>query len=176
MVLLVPAQFSTARLRAERMAAAHVAELRAMHTCEPMMAMIGGVRDEPGTLAYLERHLLHWEEHGFGFWMLYDAASGASAGLAGLRRLVLDGIDEVEVGYGFLPGFWGRGLGTEIAHACVAIGFGELGLPSLVALTKRENRASQDVLRKVGMLLDHEVTREGTSATIFRINRSGSAP
>ncbi len=110
-----------------------------------MMAMIGGVRDAAGTVLYLDRHLVHWRDHGFGFWMLRDADSGASAGLAGLRRLRLDDRDEVEVGYGFLPAFWGRGLATEIARECVRQGFELLALPSLVALTKDTNAASQHV-------------------------------
>jgi len=160
--------FSTARLRAERMSASHFPELRVMHQDEQMMAMIGGVRDEAGSAAYLERHLMHWREHGFGFWMLRDVATAASAGLAGLRRLQLDGVDEVEVGYGFLPPFWGRGLGTEIAQACVGRAFNLLELPSVVALTNQANSASQHVLRKVGLAFERDVTHDGRTAMLFR--------
>ncbi len=170
---MVPDIFSTERLRAERICESHYEALRVMHQDAAMMAMIGGTRDEAGTAAYLERHLVHWREHDFGFWILRDAATGASAGLAGLRRLTLDGVNEVEVGYGFLPAFWGRGLGTEIARHCVAFGFDRLALPSLVAITVDANAASQHVLRKVGLEYERDITRDEVSAMLFRGNRPG---
>jgi RimJ/RimL family protein N-acetyltransferase len=170
---MVPDTFFTGRLRAERMRESHYDALRVMHRDEAMMAMIGGTRDEAGSAAYLDRHLVHWREHGFGFWMLQDAATGASAGLAGLRRLTLDGASEVEVGYGFLPAFWGKGLATEIARRCVALGFDQLALPSLVALTSDANAASHHVLRKVGLEYERDVTRDDLTAMLFRGNRPG---
>ena len=168
---MVPDTYSTDRLRAERMSESHLGELRMMHQDTRMMAMIGGVRDEAGTAAYLERHLVHWRLHGFGFWMLWDADTGTSVGLAGLRHLTLDGEDEVEVGYGFLPAFWGRGLATEIARECVHQAFGDLALPSLVALTNDANVASQHVLRKVGLTYEREVTHDGRRSILFRGTR-----
>jgi [ribosomal protein S5]-alanine N-acetyltransferase len=170
---MIPDTFATARLRAERLRESHLDELRVMHQNVPMMAMIGGVRDEAGTIAYLERHLAHWREHGFGFWMLREAATGASAGLAGLRRLRLDGEDEVEVGYGFVPPFWGKGLATEIAGNCVHQAFEQLALPSLVALTNDANIGSQRVLRKVGLSYDRDVVHDGRPAMLFRGHRPG---
>ena len=92
------------------------------------MALLGGVRDKAGTVAYLETNVKHWADHGFGMWMLRDAATSAVIGRAILRHLDVEGVDEVEVGYGFMPEYWGRGLATEIANACVRIGFDRLGL------------------------------------------------
>jgi ribosomal-protein-alanine N-acetyltransferase len=158
---MMPDMFSTDYLRAERMSASHYGDLRVMHQDERMMAMIGGPRDDAGTTAYLDRHLVHWRTYGFGFWMLRDVATGASAGLAGPRRLSLDGAQEVEVGYGFLPAFWGRGLATEIARECVNQAFDHLALPSLVALTKDANLVSQRVLQKMGLAYERHMTHDG---------------
>ena len=113
---------------------------------ERFMALLGGVRDKAGTVAYLEMNVKHWADHGFGMWMLRDAASSAVIGRAILRHLDVEGVDEVEVGYGFMPDYWGRGLATEIALACVRIGFDRLGFGSLVAITTPENLASQRVM------------------------------
>jgi ribosomal-protein-alanine N-acetyltransferase len=173
---MIPETFPTARLRATRMAVAHLGELRVMHQDEQMMAMIGGVRDAAWTAAYLDRHLVHWDTHGFGFWMLTDLATGAAAGLAGLRHLPLEGVDEVELGYGFLPAFWGRGLATEIAGVCAHHAFATLMLPSVVALTLDANVASQHVLRKVGLAFERDVTHDGHAARLYRGTRSGEAP
>lgn len=164
----VPDVFTTPRLRAERLRDSHYAELRIFHQDAAMMELIGGLRDEAATAAYLERHLAQWREHAFGFYLLHDAGSGEAIGTAGLRRLQLDGVDEVEVGYGFVPPYWGRGLGTEIAAACVAYAFGGLGAASVVALTVPAHVASQHVLAKVGLAFDRDLIRDGRPMTLFR--------
>jgi GNAT superfamily N-acetyltransferase len=144
-----------------------------MDQSQPFMALLGGVRDEAGSADYMERNLAHWEAHGFGLWMLRDAASADMIGRAVLRHLDVEGVDEVEVGYGFYPEFWGRGLATEVARACVRIAFERLGLPSVVAVTHPANTASQRVMRKAGLVYEREVTVGGLSHLLFR---TASAP
>jgi [ribosomal protein S5]-alanine N-acetyltransferase len=46
---------------------------------------------------------------------------------------------------------WGRGIATEVAAACLAVAFGELGLPRVVALSYPENSPSVRVMQKIGM-------------------------
>ena len=159
----------TARLRAERVTAAHWLDLRRMDENEPFMARLGGVRDTAGTVAYLEMNVKHWADNGFGMWMLRYAASSAVIGRAILRHLDVDGVDEVEVGYGFMPDHWGRGLATEIALACVRIGFDRLGFGSLVAITTPENVASQRVMRKAGLAYERDIVHAGVPHVLFRI-------
>ena len=67
------------------------------------MALLGGIRDSAGTIAYLEHNVKHWADYGFGMWMLRDAGTRAVIGRAILRHLDIGGVDEVEVGYGFMP-------------------------------------------------------------------------
>jgi RimJ/RimL family protein N-acetyltransferase len=163
--------FFTPRLRAERVTAAHWLDLRRMDEDERFMALLGGVRDTAGTVAYLEMNVKHWAEHGFGMWMLRDAPTSAVIGRAILRHLDVEGVDEVEVGYGFMPDFWGRGLATEIAQACVRIGFEQLGLPSIVAITTAPNLGSQRVMRKAGLAYERDIVHAGTPHLLFRIRR-----
>jgi ribosomal-protein-alanine N-acetyltransferase len=161
--------FSTPRLIAERVTAAHWADLRRMDEDEQFMALLGGVRDKAGTVAYLETNVKHWAEHGFGMWMLRDAATSAVVGRAILRHLDVEGVDEVEVGYGFMPDYWGRGLATEIARACVRIGFEQLRLPSIVAITTPSNVASQRVMTKAGLAYERDIVHAGAPHRLFRI-------
>jgi [ribosomal protein S5]-alanine N-acetyltransferase len=132
------------------------------------MAHLGGVRDESATLAYLERNLAHWARYGFGLWMLRDASSQSLIGRAVLRHLVVEGADEVEVGYGFYPEFWSRGLATEMACACVRIGLVEVGLQSVVAVTLPAHAASQRVMLKAGLAYEREILHEGLPHVLFR--------
>ena len=164
--------FSTARLIAERLTMGHWDDLRRMDQEPHFMAALGGIRDALGTLAYLERNLAHWEGHGFGLWMLRDRLTGAVIGRAVLRHLEVDGIDEVETGYGFLPEFWGRGLATEIAQACVHIGREQLKLPSIVGITLPSNTASQQVMRKAGLQYERDIVHSGLRHLLFRTGSS----
>ena len=160
--------FSTARLDAERLMEDHWDDLRRMDQDEWFMAQLGGVRDEAGTRAYLERNLAHWTARGFGLWMLRDRDTGAMIGRALLRHLAVDGVDEVETGYGFLPDVWGRGLATEIARACVHIGRERLGLESVIGITAPTNTASQRVMRKAGLHYERDIVYAGLPHLLFR--------
>jgi RimJ/RimL family protein N-acetyltransferase len=166
---VVTESFSTPRLRAERVTAAHWLDLRRMDEDVRFMRLLGGVRDMAGTVAYLEMNVKHWAEHGFGMWMLRDAATSAIIGRAILRHLDVEGVDEVEVGYGFMPDYWGRGLATEIARACVRIGFDRLALSSMVAITTPPNLASQRVMQKAGLSYERDIMHAGIPHLLFRI-------
>lgn len=167
--------FSTSRLWAERLTPAHLPDLRRMDQNEGFMAHLGGVRDEAATLAYLERNLVHWATHGFGIWMLRQRDQRTLIGRAVLRHLDVEGTDEVEVGYGFYPEFWGRGLATEVARACVGIGQAQLGLPSVVAVTLPTHGASQRVMLKAGLVYEREIIHEGQPFVLFRTRGAGPA-
>jgi RimJ/RimL family protein N-acetyltransferase len=163
-----PDSFVTDRLRAERLTADHWPDVRRMHTDPDFMAMLGGVRDEAASAAYLQRNLGHWDEHRYGLWMLREHGGGPIVGLAVLRRLAFADVDDVEVGYGFHRDWWGRGLATEVGRACMAHAWSALALPTVVALTAPGNAASQHVLEKLGLRWEREVTFEGAPAVLFR--------
>jgi RimJ/RimL family protein N-acetyltransferase len=160
--------FSTARLRAERLTPSHLVALRGMDRDPQFMALLGGPRDEAQTADYLARNLQHWDDYGFGVWILREAGDNRVAGRALLRHLLVEGQDEVELGYGLHPEFWGRGLATEIATACLRIGRDQLRLPSVVAITRPANAGSQRVLTKVGLVYERDVTHEGVPHLLFR--------
>jgi RimJ/RimL family protein N-acetyltransferase len=160
--------FATARLLAERLVPAHLPDLRRMDRNEGFMAALGGVRDDAATTAYMERNLTHWSEHGFGLWMLRDRATTDIIGRGVLRHLDVEGVDEVEVGYGFFPEYWGRGLATEVACACVRLSRDVLALRCVVAITLPTNLASQRVMQKAGLVYEREITHAGLRHVLFR--------
>lgn len=163
-----PDSFSTARLQAERLTSDHLSEMLRMHRDPGAMAHLGGVRDDDQTAAYLARNLQHWTDYGFGLWVLRELGGGEPIGRAVLRHILVEGVDEVEVGYGFYPAFWGRGLATEVATACLALGRQELRLGTIVAVTSPTNLASQHVLKKVGLVYEREFIHEGALSVLWR--------
>jgi RimJ/RimL family protein N-acetyltransferase len=165
----LPESFSTARLRAERLAPHHLRDLEALHLDPAVMAELGGIRGERETSEYLDRNLHHWSDFDFGVWMLREIDGTDVVGRAILRHLDLEGADEVEVGFTFHQRCWGRGLATEIGERCVGLAREELGLSSLVGVTTLENHASQRVLVKLGLEPEGEVSVAETPCLRYRI-------
>src|SRR5207248_10169458 len=56
--------------------------------------------------------------------------AGEVVGTATLRRVQIDGRDEVEVGYRVAAAWWGLGIATEMAAALVDVARERLGLRS----------------------------------------------
>lgn len=140
-----------------------------------MMATVGGTRSADQTTAYLERNLDHWAAHGFGVWILHDLGTDVVVGRAILRYLHLEDKDEVEVGYALYPAYWGRGLATEAASACVRMGFEMPTIESLVALTLATNHGSRRVLEKVGFGYERMAPHEGLTWMLYRAERPALA-
>ncbi len=61
---------------------------------------------------------------------------------------------EGDIGAEFDPAFWGRGYGTEAAHALLCFGFTELGLHRIWARVVADNLGSVRVMQKAGMRLE----------------------
>lgn len=142
-----------------------------MHSDAAVMEHLRGVRDEEGNAAYLARNLQHWTDYGFGLWILRELGGGPPVGRAVLRHLLVEDVDEVEVGYAFYQEFWGRGFATEIAAACLALGRETLHLNTIVAVTSPSNAASQRVLRKVGLEYERDFVNDGKLCALFRTIR-----
>jgi [ribosomal protein S5]-alanine N-acetyltransferase len=83
------------------------------------------------------------------------SSSGELCGACGLH--VVSAQQRAELGYWIGVPYWGRGFGTEAAHAVVEFGFNTLGLHRIHASHFAGNAASGRVLEKIGML------REGRS-------------
>lgn len=80
-----------------------------------------------------------------------------------------DGLD-IEIGYQFLPHFWGRGLAKEVINTVLLYGFNSLNLKKIVAETQSINRSSCSLLQKVGMQLEGSLVRFGTEQSKFSIS------
>jgi RimJ/RimL family protein N-acetyltransferase len=160
---------STPRLSASRLDADDFDTLCALHRDPAVMAMIGGVRSDERTRAYLAANIEHWREHGFGLWIFRDPATRAFVGRGGLRHIVLEGQSEVEVAYALARDAWGKGYATEIARASLDVGFRLLGLQDIVAFALPENQASRRVMEKVGFAYERDIIHDHLKHVLYRI-------
>ncbi|MBR0857926.1 GNAT family N-acetyltransferase [Bradyrhizobium liaoningense] len=162
--------FSTGRLTAERLHEAHLADLVALHRDAEVSRYLGGVRTPEVTKTYLAANMAHWDRHGFGLWTL-RTQDGAFAGRAGIRHILVDDVDEIEIAYAFKREFWAQGFASEIATALTDIGLSHFELPSLIGIVYTGNGASRRVLEKSNYLLERSTIRHGEDVVIYRKRR-----
>lgn len=86
---------------------------------------------------------------GYGRWACVLNKTQAIIGFCGLKYL--PDLDAIDVGFRFLPQYWGQGLATEACTASLNFGFTTLHLDEIVGFVLPENIASIRVLEKAGM-------------------------
>jgi RimJ/RimL family protein N-acetyltransferase len=117
------------------------------------------VRNLEDARRYLgEGPLAMYASRGHGLW-LATLKDGAAIGLCGLIKR--DSLDDVDLGYAFLPQYRGQGYAREAATACLAYGFDALRLPRIVAITSQDNHASGRLLEQIGMRYEGMVPAPG---------------
>jgi RimJ/RimL family protein N-acetyltransferase len=116
---------------------------------------------------FVDRQIRQQARLGFSMWKALDKASGELAGFCGIQPLVLDGVEETEIGWWLAPHFWGRGLATEAALCAAGYAFREAGLPRLIAIAQPANRGSTRVMEKIGMGYQRETTHKGFSVVVY---------
>lgn len=158
----------TARMHLHRMRPEDYEDLLRMYQDPVVMATLGGVRSAEMTRNNLNLSIAHWEEHGFGWWTLREPAIGQFIGRGGLRRMNVDGRDQIEVGYGLVSEFWGRGLATELAREAVRLAFAELDFPELVSFTLPTNHGSRRVMEKAGFRYERDIVHAGLPHVLYR--------
>jgi ribosomal-protein-alanine N-acetyltransferase len=105
------------------------------------------------TRAWMERIDAHFREHGFGLWVVELPGIAGFAGFTGLQRPSFEAAFTpcIEIGWRFLPTYWGKGYATEAAGAALAYGFDTLGLEEIVSFTVMANKPSWSVMERNGM-------------------------
>lgn len=86
---------------------------------------------------------------GFGLYLVELKDDGIPIGLCGLIKR--DGLNDVDIGFAFLPNYRSQGYAYEAAAATMAYGKDVINLQRIVAITSPDNEASGKLLEKLGM-------------------------
>jgi [ribosomal protein S5]-alanine N-acetyltransferase len=116
---------------------------RGIHTLDDARRQIG------------EKYLSAYARDGFGLMRVVRNEDGASVGMCGLIRR--EGLEDVDIGFAFLPRYRGHGLALEASRAVLAHGRDGLGIKRVVGITLPENTASILLLEKIGLRFESEV-------------------
>ena len=162
----------TTRLVLREFTPADVDNLLSIFSDPEAMRYYPATKGRQEAIDWINWNLKSYTDHGFGLWAASSKDTRDFVGECGLTlQRNVDGRDEVEIGYSFLPRYWNRGLATEAAIGCRIFGFTNLGRARLVSLINPGNVASKRVAEKVGMSLEKEVDRWGKRIQVYGVHR-----
>ena len=110
-----------------------------------------------------------YQNYGYGRLAVELKSTQEFIGFAGLKYL--PDWEEVDLGYRLMRKYWGQGLATEAAAACVEFGWESLGLDSMIGLVLPENVASINVLEKLGFSYEKDVLEDGLLAKKYVLRK-----
>lgn len=130
--------------------------------------------DEVGARAWIARNLQRYEQHGHGLWAMILLSDERLIGDCGLTYQDVEGVAELEVGYHLNKAYWGRGLATEAARACINYAFNQLGQRRITSLIRPENLPSRRVAERNGLRIEKEIMRSGYRHYVYVKESDGS--
>jgi [ribosomal protein S5]-alanine N-acetyltransferase len=116
---------------------------------------------------FVERQIASLEQRSYSLLAVIHKQDDRFIGYCGLLHQQLQWGDEVEVGYMLDKAYWGRGLATEAARACMEDAFQRLGLRRLISLIHPENRASLRVAEKNGLRYERDTPFRGRPVQVY---------
>jgi len=119
-----------------------------------------GVRTLEEARNYLHKGpIAMYERHGFGLYLTERKSDHIPIGMCGLIKR--DALEDVDIGFAFLPAYRNQGYAFESATAVLAHGQEAFGLKRIVAITSPDNDRSAALLEKLGMKLAKTVKLDG---------------
>ena len=79
--------------------------------------------------------------------------------------------DFYDIGYRFIPRFWGNGYATESSLAVIDFGFKELNIKTICGAADIENVASNKVLQKIGLKYINDFPFEDIIASWYELKK-----
>ena len=113
-----------------------------------------GVISDEEIESRFNRNLKHQDGFGFSAWATFEKDTNKFVGRVGFVKIGTlvatdeDHSDKIEIGYAFLPEFWGHGYAQEIIPVFLNYGFNILKLEAIYAKTSKDNQKSQYLLRQ----------------------------
>ena len=107
-----------------------------------------------------------YERHGFGLFRVDLKETQETIGICGLLKR--DWLEDVDVGFAFLPQFWSKGHAFESSVGVIQWARQALGITRVLGITKPDNHGSMRVLEKLGLRFARMVTSpEGQESRLF---------
>lgn len=132
----------------------------ALNADPEVVRYLGGVpltREQSDSIAEWAQDV--YAAEGLGLMAVERREDGAFLGMCGLHHQQ-SYPDDVEVAWRLAREHWGHGYATEAATGWLDHAFGARGLPRVISITDPPNARSLAVMRRLGMVFDHEAEIE----------------
>ncbi|MAP54076.1 GNAT family N-acetyltransferase [Altibacter sp.] len=142
--------FSTQRLSMREFTKQDAPFLYSLMNSEGWLQYIGNrnINSLLDAESYLKTHYLgSYKQHGFGAYVVMLKEHSTPIGNCGLYKR--DTLSYPDLGFAFLPDYFGKGYAFEAAQAVVKYASEILELPKLYAITLHENQRSIHLLEKL---------------------------
>ncbi len=130
-----------------------------------------GVRtiDDAGNYI-LQGPVASYERFGFGLYLTELKDGCIPIGICGLVKR--ETLQEPDIGFAFLPRFWGKGYAYESASAVLGFGKSAFGLKRILAITAPDNHGSIKLLEKLGLSFERMVrfSEDDSELKLFALN------
>ncbi|MFB6821098.1 GNAT family N-acetyltransferase [Streptomyces virginiae] len=112
------------------------------------------------TAEDIERWEEEWDEEGFGIFAVELLGSGELIGAVGLSipEHLPEALPDAEITWRLGRQYWGQGYASEAAQATLEFALQDRGLDRVVAINRAGNEDSENVIRKLGMVLERDTT------------------
>ena len=79
--------------------------------------------------------------------------------------------DFYDIGYRFIPRYWGKGYASESSFKTLDFGFNELQIETMCGAAEVENIASNKVLQKIGLRFTNDFMFDGEKINWYELNK-----
>ena len=130
-----------------------------------------GVKSEDDARGYLARGPIDmYSRRGFGLYLTELKEGAIPIGMCGLIKR--ESLADVDIGFAFLPEFWGQGYAYESALAVIAHAKRDFSMTRLVAITSPGNGKSIRLLGRLGMTVEESMELSGDGGKTLLYARS----
>ena len=129
------------------------------------------VRTLEDARAYiLNGPVVSYAKNGFGLSLVILKETGESIGMCGLIKR--DALEDVDIGYAFLPRYWSKGYAIESTLGMKAYAKDVIQLRRLVGIVDPANEGSIRVLEKTGLTYEKmiKLSEDDIELKLFSIN------
>ena len=117
-----------------------------------------GERTISDAINYIKKGpMLSYQNFGFGLFLV-ELKTKVPMGICGFIKR--DYLEDVDIGFAFLPQFRKKGYAVEAASAVLCYGKQNLGIHRVLAITQEDNAGSIKVLEKIGLVFERQIVSD----------------
>lgn len=134
-----------------------------------MKYSVHGVCDENATRKFIDWCQECYLSCGVGPWALVEKGSGDLVGFCGVSPEMVDGIEEMNLGYRLARNFWNQGFATEAVKGVINYVCTQKSIRSVVVIIEPEHKASLRVCEKAGFSSYTNLEFHGKPVRLYRM-------